>query len=119
MPFSGAVGVCLYPGFRALQETHSIYDRDGNFDIELYVIRTTRKSKVPLKIEDPDVLRMVERLLPKPKGAKPNKGPRKVRQIQLPPAPEPVAPPAPVEQRLQNLEGQISKILTLLEDKAK
>ena len=99
------------------KKPNSIYDRDGNFDIELYVIRTTRASKVPLKIEDPTVLRMVESLLNK--GKTPKKAPRKVRDVQLPHASEPAAPPPPVEQRLQNLEGQIGTILSLLEDKSK
>ncbi|WP_142389822.1 hypothetical protein [Mycobacterium sp. shizuoka-1] len=39
----------------------SIYDRDGNLDIELYCIKTTRASKVPFKIENPTVLRRVAR----------------------------------------------------------
>ncbi len=77
---------------------NSIYDRDGNFDIELYCIRTTRASKVPLKVEDQQVLGMVERLLPKPVGARPKKAkttttrvPREIVDVELPepPAPQP------------------------------
>ncbi len=48
----------------------SIYDRDGNFDIELYVIRTTRKNKVPTKIEDSRVLRMLVSALKIGRGRK-------------------------------------------------
>jgi hypothetical protein len=55
------------------KKPNSSYDRDGNFDIELYVIRETRKSKVPAKVKDARVLNLVaqsiKRLPPKPKKA--------------------------------------------------
>jgi hypothetical protein len=101
------------------KKPNSIYDHDGNFDIELYAIRTTRKSKVPLKVEDPQVLQMVGALLNRGKSTKPKKAPRKVTDVQLPPAPEPTPPADPVDERLQRLEGQMEKILSLLEDKTK
>lgn len=41
------------------KKPNSIYYRDGNLDIELYTIRSTRKSKVPSKVSDPKILGLV------------------------------------------------------------
>lgn len=95
-------------------------DLNDPLEFETYVIKSTRKSKVPVKVEDPAVLRMVAGLLDTEKKA-PHKGtaakrpvPRAVVEVELP---NPTSPPAPVEQRLQNLEGQMDEILSLLKDK--